>query len=204
MALFDFLRRRPRPSAGSGGGITGFLSRIFGRRKREPEPEQVPIEPEIVPDPADLYYDEPEPIPEADIIIDDNYVETQVTPPPVFTDPEAERLDNYLAEHTEINPYSDQELLDRYGKMIDTMVRKGYIKEFDNEADAAEFLRVLSSQAWEEAHGYWYSIEALSQIQSAIAHGAMAGTLQSNYNAQIEKKSNNYLKTWEDWLQAGY
>lgn len=209
MALFDFFRRR-RPAADSSrprgsGGITGFLNRIFGRRKPEPEP----IYPEE---------EEPEPEPEADIIIDDDYIES-LDDNIVFNDSNTDlytdepepfpdlvvNADVVITESTvqefQITQVSDAELLEKYGKMLDTMVQRGYINSFDNDADAAEFLRVLSSQAWEEAHGYWYSVEALSQIQDAVARGAKAGTLQSNYNLQIEKKSNNYLKTWEEWMQ---
>lgn len=193
MALFDFFRRR-RPAADSSrprgsGGITGFLNRIFGRRRTEPEPEPEPIYPEPEPElePDEFIYEEPE----ADIIIDDSYVET-------FQPPQIEEAP---IEAGQITDLSDQELLDKYQGMLDKMVERGYIDSFDNDADAAEFLRVLSSQAWEEAHGYWYSVEALSQIQDAVARGAKAGTLQSNYNLQIEKKSNNYLKTWEEWIQ---
>lgn len=208
MALFDFLRhRKPKEERPRQSRIGAFFSRIFNRRRPDPGPQPVPApepEPELLPE-DDLYYDEPLQPAEPDIIIDDYYVESQIEPaPPVISQQEEIQLDQYAAEHTEINPYTDTELLDKYGKMIDTMVNKGYIVPFENDADAAEFLRVLSSKAWEEAYGYWYSIEALSQIQDAITRGAMAGTLQSNYNAQIEKKSNNYLKTWEDWLQAGY
>lgn len=195
MALFDFFRRR-RPAADSSrprgsGGIAGFLNRIFGRRRQEPEPEPEPIYPEEEepePEPDEFEYEEPE----ADIIIDDSYVES-------FQPPQIEDTSSY--EAGQITDLSDQELLDKYQGMLDKMVERGYIDSFDNDADAAEFLRVLSSQAWEEAHGYWYSVEALSQIQDAVARGAKAGTLQSNYNLQIEKKSNNYLKTWEEWMQ---
>lgn len=191
MALFDFFRRR-RPAADSSrprgsGGITGFLNRIFGRHRQQEGPEPEPIYPEEEPEPDEFIYEEPE----ADIIIDDSYVES-------FQPPQIEEAPFEAGQITDL---SDQELLDKYQGMLDKMVERGYINSFDNDADAAEFLRVLSSEAWEEAHGYWYSVEALSQIQDAVARGAKAGTLQSNYNLQIEKKSNNYLKTWEEWMQ---
>ncbi len=102
----------------------------------------------------------------------------------------------------QVTTTSDSNLLDRYGDMLNKMIEKGYIDDFKNKEDAAEFLRVLSSEAWEEAHAYWYSVEALGQIQDAIERGATAGGLQSEYNKQVEKKSNNYLSTWDAWLRV--
>lgn len=182
MALFDFFRRRKDPEGRpqNTGGIRGFFSRLFNRRKPEiPEPEAAP---------------EPAQMEEPDVDIDDSlfnnledvYISEQERPS--FDQPSVTTAD-------------DQSLLDKYSDMLDTMVDRGYIQAFDNDQDAAEFLRVLSSEAWEEAHAYWYSVEALQQIQDAIARGATAGGLQEDYNRQVEKKSNNYLRTWEDWLR---
>lgn len=183
MALFDFFRRRRdkegRPQ--NTGGIRGFFSRLFNRRKPEAAPE-----PEEIPEPAQME--------EPDVDIDDSLfnsledVYTSEQERPSFDQPSVTTAD-------------DQSLLDKYGDMLDTMVDRGYIQAFESDQDAAEFLRVLSSEAWEEAHAYWYSVEALQQIQDAIARGATAGGLQEDYNRQVEKKSNNYLRTWEDWLR---
>lgn len=172
MALFDFFRRR--------GGKKPQQEPRRGLRgwlsrifgRREQKQE-----------PEDLSYEEPELMPS-----DSNGLE--------FFDFDAISPEQAPAGE------SDAELLEKYRKMIDTMVKRGYIDSFRNDADAAEFLRVLGSEAWEEAHGYWYSPAALGEIQDAILRGATAGTLQDNYNSQLEKKSNRYLETWEDWLQA--
>lgn len=183
MALFDFFRRRRdkegRPQ--STGGIRGFFSRLFNRRKPEAAPE-----PEEIPEPAQME--------EPDVDIDDSLfnsledVYTSEQERPSFDQPSVTTAD-------------DQSLLDKYCNMLNTMVDRGYIQAFESDQDAAEFLRVLSSEAWKEAHAYWYSVKALQQIQDAIARGATAGGLQEDYNRQVEKKSNNYLRTWEDWLR---
>ena len=186
MAFFDFFRRRkdregvPQRS----GGVRGFFSRLFNRKKPAPAPA-----PEPLPDLAAME--------EPDIEIGDLFETVE----PVYTNdqeiPTAPTL-----EDSQVTVASDSTLLDKYGGMLDTMVEKGYIQAFDNDEDATEFLRVLSSQAWEEAHNYWYSVEALQQIQDAIQRGATAGSLQDQYNRQIEKKSKNYLRTWEEWLRV--
>lgn len=187
MALFDFFRRRNSSDEGRpqrSGGIRGFFSRLFGRKR-----EELPPEPQPLPDPAVME--------EPDIDVDDSLFNEleDVYSPPTSEQP----------SYSDLPPVttSDQDnLLGRYSDMLDTMVERGYIQAFDSDEDAAEFLRVLSSDAWEEAHTYWYSVEALQQIQDAISRGATAGSLQDEYNKQTEKKSNNYLKTWENWLRA--
>lgn len=188
MALFDFLRRGRRPASGE-SGRRGLLGRIINRFIHpSPEPEQ--------PEPEEFSQEEP---PTGLDIVDLDEINEDSSQ--YGADAMGSAADGgYIPAG--VTDLSDEELLNKYGKMIDTMVERGYITQFDSDQGAAEFLRVLSSQAWEEAHGYWYSVEALSQIQDAIARGATAGTLQSNYNNQIEKKSNHYLETWEDWLNA--
>ena len=186
MAFFDFFRRRkdregvPQRS----GGVRGFFSRLFNRKKPAPAPA-----PEPLPDLAAME--------EPDIEIGDLFETVE----PVYTsDQEIPTVPT--TDIAQVTPVSDSTLLIRYRKMLDTMINKGYIEDFDSEEDAAEFLRVLSSQAWQEAHTYWYSVEALQQIQDAIQRGATAGSLQDEYNKQIEKKSKNYLRTWEEWLRV--
>ena len=185
MSLLDFFKRRKDPEGkpqGS-GGVRGFFSRLFNRRKKEKPEKPAPL-----PEPAVME--------EPDISIDDDLfdqIEDAYNPPP------QERPATDLPPVTTVD---NESLMDKYSGMLDTMVEKGYIQPFDSDEDAAEFLRVLSSDAWEEAHTYWYSVEALQQIQDAIARGATAGSLQDEYNKQVEKKSKNYLKTWEAWQRV--
>lgn len=188
MALFDFFRRKPARPAGEPapkGGIRGFFSRLFNRVRpaaaAAPKPEYEEPEPE----PFDLFED-----------LEDEYQ------PPATEIPAMETTGAPAEDLAQVTTTSDENLLYRYSDMLDKMVEKGYIKPFDSDEDAAEFLRVLSSQAWEEAHAYWYSVEALSQIQEAIERGATAGGLQEEYNRQVEKKSNHYLSTWDKWLRV--
>ena len=183
MALFDFFRRRkdrdPQPAKRT-SGFKGFFSRLFNRRKPAavPEPEE-DLETAVM----------------EDVQIDDDLINNA----------EDVYLDTVPAVETGTVPTLEEDsqyLLNKYEGMLDTMVERGYIQPFDSDQDAAEFLRVLGSEAWEEAHAYWYSVEALQQIQDAISRGATAGSLQEDYNMQREKKSNNYLKTWEDWIRV--
>ena len=190
MALFDFFRRRSKPARPAGepapqGGIRGFFSRLFNRVRpaaaAAPEPEYEEPEPE----PFDLFED-----------LEDEYA------PPAPELPAMEEVGQPADDLAQVTTLSDRDLVERYSDMLDKMVERGYIDSFKSEEDAAEFLRVLSSEAWEEAHAYWYSVEALGQIQDAIERGATAGGLQSEYNKQVEKKSNNYLSTWDTWLRV--
>ena len=185
MALFDFFRRRKDQAEQRHGIIRGFLSRLFNRRRIErPESPRQEARTEIQEEP--------------DIDIDDdlfNAVED------IYKPPESEQPRNKLdTDIAQVTTVSDETLMIRYRKMLDTMVNKGYIDAFDSDADAAEFLRVLSSEAWEEAHAYWYSVDALQQIQDAILKGATARSLQDEYNEQKEQQSDSYLATWENWI----
>ena len=94
-----------------------------------------------------------------------------------------------LQVEPDINQDPDADLIERYRPMIETMIEKGWIDEFKSDADMAEFLRVLSSSAWEEAHKYWYSEIAFLEIQEAIERGATARQLQDEYNKVLEKKN---------------
>ena len=190
MALFDFFRRRSKPARPAGepapkGGVRGFFSRLFNRARpaaaAAPEPEYEEPEPE----PFDLFED-----------LEDEYA------PPEQELPMMEEVGEPADDLSQITTFGDRDLVERYSDMLDKMVERGYIDSFKSEEDAAEFLRVLSSEAWEEAHAYWYSVEALGQIQDAIERGATAGGLQSEYNKQVGKKSNNYLSTWDAWLRV--
>ena len=185
MALFDFFRRRRDPEgkpAKSTGRLGRWFSGLFGRsRKKQPEVEPLP---------------EPAPMEEPDISVDDQLFESLED---VYTSDQEQPASYSVDDLSQVTIESDRDLLDRYSGMLDTMVDKGYIQPFDSDEDAAKFLRVLSSEAWEEAHAYWYSIEALQQIQDAIQRGATAGRLQEEYNRQKEKKSKNYLRTWDEW-----
>lgn len=190
MALFDFFRRRSKPARPAGEpapqrGVRGFFSRLFNRVRpaaaAAPEPEYEEPEPE----PFDLFED-----------LEDEYQ------PPATEIPAMETTGAPAEDLSRVTTANDRDLVERYSDMLDTMVERGYIDAFKSEGDAAEFLRVLSSQAWEEAHAYWYSVEALGQIQEAIERGATAGGLQEEYNRQVEKKSNHYLSTWDKWLRV--
>lgn len=193
MALFDFFRRRNKPAQPAPrGGIRGFFSRLFNRRRPaadvdEEEPaaaiQPAPEEPDL--EPVDLFAG-----------MEDVYK------PPLPEMPEVEEIGAPADDLAQVTTLNDRDLVERYSDMLDKMVERGYIDSFKTEEDAAEFLRVLSSEAWEEAHAYWYSVEALGQIQDAIERGATAGGLQSEYNKQVEKKSNNYLSTWDAWLRV--
>lgn len=197
MALFDFFRRRNKPARPAGepaprGGVRGFFSRLFNRRRPasvedEEEPaaaiQPAPEEPDL--EPVDLFAG-----------MEDVYK------PPLPEMPEIEEIGAPAEDLAQVTTVNDRDLVERYSDMLDKMVERGYIDSFKSEEDAAEFLRVLSSEAWEEAHAYWYSVEALGQIQDAIERGATAGGLQSEYNKQVEKKSNNYLSTWDAWLRV--
>lgn len=192
MALFDFFRRKPARPEGQPapkGGVRGFFSRLFNRRKPAPAPEPEAARPS--------YYEEPEPEP-FDLFedLEDEYQ------PPAAEMPAMETVGAPAKDLSQVTTTNDRDLVERYSDMLDTMVERGYIDAFKSEGDAAEFLRVLSSQAWEEAHAYWYSVEALGQIQEAIERGATAGGLQEEYNRQVEKKSNHYLSTWDKWLRV--
>ena len=185
MALFDrFRRRRNEGAPQRSGWLRGIIDRVFNRKKR--------------PEPMPAYEPAPEPAEMDDITIDDSLVDAvedvNVSPAEMPAEPDLDL--------SPVTPVDDRTLVDRYGQMLDTMVEKGYIQPFDTDRDAAEFLRVLSSDAWEEAHNYWYSVEALQQIQDAIQRGATAGGLQEEYTKQTEKKSKNYLLTWENWLRV--
>ena len=189
MALFDFFRRRSKPAQPASepapkGGVRGFFSRLFNRRRPaaaaiRPAPEEPDLEP------VDLFAG-----------MEDVYK------PPRPEMPEVEEIGAPADDLSQVTTISDRDLVERYSDMLDKMVERGYIDSFKSEEDAAEFLRVLSSEAWEEAHAYWYSVEALGQIQDAIERGATAGGLQSEYNKQVGKKSNNYLSTWDAWLRV--
>lgn len=188
MALFDFFRRRSKPARPAGEpapqrGVRGFFSRLFNRVR--PAAPAAPEYEEPEPEPFDLFED-----------LEDEYQPSAQELPMME---EVGEPADALAQVTTIN---DRDLVERYSDMLDTMVEKGYIDSFKSDEDAAEFLRVLSSEAWEEAHAYWYSVEALGQIQDAIERGATAGGLQSEYNKQVEKKSNSYLSTWDAWLRG--
>lgn len=187
MALFDFFRRRSKPARPAGepaprGGVRGFFSRLFNRVR--PAAAAAP-EPAPEPEPFDLFED-----------LEDEYA------PPKQELPTMEEVGQPADDMSQVTTLGDRDLVERYSDMLDKMVERGYIDSFKSEEDAAEFLRVLSSEAWEEAHAYWYSVEALGQIQDAIERGATAGGLQSEYNKQVEKKSNNYLSTWDAWLRV--
>lgn len=114
--------------------------------------------------------------------------------------PKKERDPNLI--EPDINQDPDAELIERYRPMIETMITKGWIDEFKSDADMAEFLRVLSSSAWEEAHKYWYSEIAFLEIQEAIERGATARQLQDEYNKVMEKKTIGFLQAWEGWQQT--
>ena len=107
-----------------------------------------------------------------------------------------------LQVEPDINQDPDADLIERYRPMIETMIEKGWIDEFKSDADMAEFLRVLSSSAWEEAHKYWYSEIAFLEIQEAIERGATARQLQDEYNKVLEKKTIGFLQAWEGWQEA--
>lgn len=190
MGIFDFIRQRGGRKPQDPGRPRSIFGRILDRFRRPspaPEPEE-PVRPpaQIQETPDDTNID---------------YYDIDAGEMPEDTGLYVHDLDTEPVGIPEgVTDVSNQYLLDTYGGMLQTMVDRGYIDAFGSDADAAEFLRVLSSQAWEEAHGYWYSPAALGEIQDAILRGATAGTLQSNYNEQIEKKSNHYLETWEDWL----
>lgn len=189
MAFFDFFRRRSKPAQPAGepapkGGVRGFFARLFNRVRPAAAPEPEP-EPEPETEPFDLFED-----------LEDEYA------PPAPELPMMEEVGQPADDLAQVTTLSDRDLVERYSDMLDKMVERGYIDSFKSEEDAAEFLRVLSSDAWEEAHAYWYSVEALGQIQDAIERGATAGGLQSEYNKQVEKKSNNYLSTWDAWLRV--
>lgn len=181
MALFDFFRRRGSSSgSGRSGGILSRIVNFF--TSRPPAPEQ----------PADDgYYDETEPEQPAPNIDYINIDDIQEPPEPAAAD----------RWETPIPMQDDQELLSKYRKTLDTMEEKGWISPFKSDADAAEFLRVLGSEAWNESHAYWYSKTALAEMQDAIQRGGTAGALQEEYNMAIEKKSNQYLNVWEDWTE---
>ena len=103
------------------------------------------------------------------------------------------------APQQDVTILTDDELITKYDDMINKMIQHGYIDEFRNDKEKAEFLRVLSSNAWNEAHTYFYSIVAFQEIQDAIQRGATARALQEQYNMEKEKKSNAFLQLWDTW-----
>ena len=189
----------------------------WNRRKKQ-EPEEKPDEPIPEPDEIDWsgvlsddqikqardagnkfhdggYVSKPEP-PEPPVI------DADLPSPGVQYDYPIGPIPGSSWEGPEVPTVSDETLLIRYRKMLDTMVERGYIKPFVSDKEAAEFLRVLGSKAWDEAHAYFGTSETVfKDIQNAIEHGATAGALQDDYNMTVEKKSKDFLRMFENWRE---
>lgn len=180
----DFLpwnrRRKDKPQEPDEGPID------IGIELPKEEPPEGPIEPQEEP-----LQEPPKEKPEKPGRKDLNYIQYDYPVGP---------LPGSSWQGPEVSPASDETLLNRYRGMINTMVERGLINEFRNDKEAAEFLRVLSSRAWEEAHNYWGTSKGIfKDVQSAIEHGATAGVLQNDYNMMLEKKSKDYMGVFSSW-----
>lgn len=217
MGLFSKIRNwisdripRPQPTPAPDRPRRSWRDWLPWNRRKKEEPEEKPDEP--APGPQDNNWkdgvsggDIPDkrkeplpplppvpPVPPKDkpdditVVIDAN--ESLSIQPPEPTVPQQD-----------VTTLTDDELITKYDDMISKMIQQGYIDEFRNDKEKAEFLRVLSSNAWNEAHTYFYSIVAFQEIQDAIQRGATARALQEQYNMEKEKKSNAFLQLWDTW-----
>lgn len=174
------------------------------RKKEEPKelqqapPEPKPSEPVPAPQEPQMSADDWNNLLDVDYIGKPEKAAKKPKPQPA---PEPETTDSieWNPSRPEITTLTDEELIDKYSDMLNKMIKQGYIDEFRNDKEKAEFLRVLSSNAWNEAHTYFYSIVAFQEIQDAIQRGATARALQEQYNMEKEKKSNAFLQLWDTW-----
>ena len=160
----------------------------FFRRRRKTEPEPQPAGRGIFNRIRNLFRrEQKEPEPPAVPPI------SEPEPEPPAAPPALSNITDSIADQSKLNEGSNRQI-------INTLVEHGYIQPFKNDHEAAEFLRVLESDAWNENHRQLYGPDVMNRIQNAIARGATAGALQEQYNKEIEKKSNTFLVGWEDFL----